>query len=189
MATFTWTGQSTTTPTGDKTIGATDKFGLYGSAFNNAIVVGSYQDSTHAENNSNSELCAGAPHMNNTKYVDSTHVSINGAGSAALASNVPTNAQCPLKLNFSHGSSVATSAATFWADDGTTAATPPTEVTFQAIEKSNTTWVNAGGSGSALSLADQATGTSHDFYIAFSNSPTAAGVKTAYRMQIQLTYQ
>lgn len=189
MATFTWTGQSTTSPTGDKTIGSTDKLSLYGANFNDAVVVNSYQDSTHVENSANAEQCAGGPHMNNTKYVDATHVSINGGASAVLASNVPTNAQCPLKVNFSHGSAVATSAATFWADDGSVTTNPPTDLTVKAGEKSNTSWSSPGGSGAAMALADQASATSHDFYIFLSCTPTAVGVKTAARAQIQLTYQ
>lgn len=186
MATFTWTGQDTN---GTTTVcGATDKFGFYGAAFNTAVEVSAYQTTTHVENVSNVEQCA-TYHINNTKYVDSTHVIINGAASAELAANVPTNAQCPLKLTFADAASVATSAATFWAYDGSTASEVPTGVTFQCGEKSDTTWTNAEGSAAALTLTNQGAATSHDFYIFMSASPESVGVKTAFALEIQLTYQ
>lgn len=186
MATFTWTGQDTAA--GTKVCGATDKFGFYGATFNAAIEVGQFQDTIHVENSSNADQCA-TNHINNTKYVASGTVNINGGGTVSLAANVPTNAQCPLLLNFAHGSSVATSAATFWAYDGTTPATAPTGVTFYAGEKGDTAWTAAGGSAAAVTLTDQSTATSHDFYIFMSVSPDSVGVKTDFALEIQLTYQ
>jgi hypothetical protein len=185
-AVFTWTGQRTDAST--VTCGATDKFGFYGAAFNTAVEVGAYQDTTHVENTSNEDQCA-TNHVHNTKYVDSTHVIIDGAASAELAANVPTTAQCPLKLNFTFDTSVTTTACTFWAYDGSTASAVPTGVTFQALEQSDTTWTNAEGSAAAVTITDDTTGTSHDYYIAMSASPESAGAKTAFALEIQLTYQ
>ena len=185
MATFTWTAQLTT---GTLTIGSTDKVGFYGTNFGDAITVNSYQDSTHIENSSGTHLCT-TNHVNNTKYLTSTTVSINGGGSQTLGASVPTTAQCPLKINFSHSSAVATSAGKFWADNGSDTGTAPTDVTFQAGEQSDTSWTAGAPKSNAVTLTDQSSATSHDFYIFCSASPTAVGDKTAFRLGIELTYQ
>jgi hypothetical protein len=185
MATFTWTAQLTT---GTLTIGATDKIGLYGASFGDAITVGSYQDSTHIENSGGTHQCS-TNHVHNLKYVDSTHFTIDGGGSTLLAAGAPTTAQCPLKINFADAASVATSGAIFWAYDNSTDTNAPTNVTIKAIEQSNTTWGTPAGRASAISLAAQGAATSHDFYIGISNSPAAVGDLTAYAFKIELTYQ
>lgn len=113
-------------------------------------------------------------------------MSLNGAGSANLSTL--TTANSPLKFNFSDGASVATSAGKFYAYDGTTDATPAVGVTVQAAQGGTTsTWVAANGSGAALTLADQAAATSHDFFIALSMSPSSTGAKTG-KMKMTLTY-
>lgn len=188
MATFTWTGQATDTPTNDVTIGATDKFSFYATNFNDAITTTAFQDSSHVENSGNTETCTGGVHMSNTKWVSSTNVDINGAGSEVLSGTAPTNAECPLKINFAHGSAVATSSNTFWADDGATSTAVPTDVTFQAGEQADTTWTQAEGSAAGVTVADSASSTSHDFFLFMSASPDTVGVKTAFRLQMQLTY-
>lgn len=121
------------------------------------------------------------------KYLTSTTYSLNGGGSTSLAAGAPTTAQCPLKFNFADAASVATSNGKFYAYDGTTDATAMSGVTVQAIEQSNTTWIAANGSGSAVSLANQSAATSHDFYIALSLSPSSTGAKTG-KIKISLTY-
>jgi hypothetical protein len=185
MASFSWVAQLTT---GTLTIGSTDKVGFYGANFGDAITVNSYQDSTHIENSSGTHQCT-TNHVHNTKYLTSTTVSVDGGASQTLGASVPTTAQCPLKINFSDTSSVATSAGKFWADNGSDTATAPTGVTFQAGEQSNTSWTAAAPKSSAVSLANQAAATSHDFYIFCSASPTTVGDKTAFRLGIELTYQ
>lgn len=190
MATWTLTGQRTD---GSSTIsvGATDRV-WFNSGVNltDNVVVSAYQDGTHVSDNADAHqaTCGGAGgHLNNIKYLTSTTISINGAGSVSLAANVPTNVQCPLKFNFSDAASVATSNGKFYAYDGITDTTAMVGATFQAIEKSNTTWVAANGSAAALNLINQSASTSHDFYIACSMSPTATGAKTG-KIKITLTY-
>ncbi len=187
MATFTFTAQGTDTATTNIALAATDKLGFYGANFGDAITVNQYQSSTHAESSTGTHLCT--THINNTKYLTGTTISINGGASATLSSTVPATTQCPLKINFSDAASVATSSATFWVDDGTTNTAGPVGVTAQAAEKWNTSWVNTAGSGTAVALANQAAATSHDFFILLSLSPTSVGTKTAVRAQISLTYQ
>lgn len=187
MATFTWTGQGTNAGVTNTTIGATDKLGFYGSSFGDAIAVGSYQDSTHVENSGGTELCT--THINNTKYVASGTLSVNGGGTEALDGTNLATTECPLLINFAHGSAVACSSITFWAYDGSTDTAVPTNVTFQCAEQGDTAWTNAEGSGSAMALEDSASATSHDFYLAVSASPEAVGDLTAFALKIQLTYQ
>lgn len=181
MATWTLTAQLTT---GTLAVGATDRVWWNGSAFGTNVVVGSYQDSTHIASNTDTHLCT-TNHVNNTKYLTATTVSINGAGSTALPI---ATASCGLKFNFADPSSVATSGAKFYAYDGTTDTTAMSGVTFQAAQGGSTsTWVAANGSGTGLALADQTAATSHDFFVATSVSPTSTGAKTG-KVKITLTY-
>lgn len=183
MATWTVTAQLTT---GTLSVGATDRIWLMGAAFNDDVLVSSHQSSIHITNSSNTHQCTSF-HVNNVAYVDSTHFTLNGGGSTALASGAPTQGQCPLKFNFSDASSVTTSASTFYAYDGITDATAMAGVTFYAIEQSNTSWTAANGSGSALTLASQTAATSHDWYIALSATPTSTGAKSG-SVKLAITY-
>src|SRR5689334_1200937 len=145
MATWAVTGQGTDGST-NQTFGATDRIWLNGTNFGDNITVGSYQDSTHRSNSSDVHQCTSV-HIHNIKYVDSTHFILDGGSSTALSATVPTTANCPFKFNFSDPSSVATSGAKFYAYDGTTDATAMAGITFQAFERSNTSWTSANGSG------------------------------------------
>ena len=190
MATFTWTGQGTN-GSDNITIEATDKIGFYGAAFGDAITVSEYQTTTHNETSGGTHDCPSSStvHLHNTKYISGTEFALDAGGTETLNGTNLTTAECPLKINFAHGSSVATSSATFWAYDGTTDSAVPTEVTFQCAEQADTAWTNAEGSGAAMTLDDNTTDTSHDFYLALSASPEAVGDKTAFAVKIQLTYQ
>lgn len=182
MATWALTAQLTT---GTLSVGATDRLWFNGSTFGTNVTVSSYQDSTHISNSSDAHQCT-TNHVNNVKYLSSTTMSLNGAGSANLSTLTTGNS--PFKFNFSDAASVATSAATFYFYDGTTDATAMAGVTVQAAEGGTTsTWVAANGSGAALSLANQSAATSHDFFIAASLSPTSTGAKTG-KCKITLTY-
>ena len=182
MATWTVTAQLTT---GTLTVGATDRVWLNGAAWGDNVTVSSYQDSTHISNSSDAHQCT-TNHVHNVKYLSSTTMSLDGAGSANLSTL--TTANSPLKFNFSDAASVATTAATFYAYDGTTDATAMVGVTFQAAEGGTTsTWVAANGSGSALTIADDTAATSHDYFIAISVTPTSVGAKTG-KVKLALTY-
>ena len=186
-ATFVWTGQSTATPTNDQTItDGTRKLSFYGAAFNDPIQITTGANlSTHVEDFSNVEQCT-VNHISNTERTDGTHVKIQG-GSEVLLNTLLTT-ECPLKINFSHGSSVVTTAATFFCYDGTTPATAPTDVNVYACEQTDASWTAVGGSANTLALDDNTTATSHDFFIALSVLLTAVGIKTAFKMKFQLTY-
>ena len=172
--------------TGTLAVGATDRVWFNGANFGDNVVVAAYQTSTHISNSSDAHQCT-TNHVNNVMYVAGTTCSINGGGTVTLSGSVPTTAQCPLLVNFADAASVATSAGKFYAYDGTTDATGMVGVTVQAIEQSNTSWVAANGSGSAVNLANQSASTSHNFYLAMSLSPSSTGAKTG-KFKVSLTY-
>lgn len=183
MATYTWTLQGTS-PT---VIDATDIIQFAGAAFNNALFVGNYQDSIHVKTSLGVNRSLGnVPH--NTKYVTSTTMSLDGASAVNLNDASLTTATAPLKINFSHGSSVAITNHILYAYNGSVTTTPPVEVNFKCAERGNTTWVSAGGSAAALALADHAAATSHDFYVLLSASPTAVGTKNSFVIRDELIY-
>ena len=160
-----------------------DIYQFAAATFNSPITVGSYNDSTHVETSVGGNKSSGNT-PKSSKYLTSTTVSINGGASQNL--NTVTTANSPIKINFSHGTSVATTAAAFYAYDGTTTSAVPTEVTLWAAEQGNSTWVGAEGSGAALALNDQAANTSHDFYILASVSPDTVGLKTKKTKKMEL---
>lgn len=184
MASWGLTAQLTT---GTLTVNATDRVWWNGASFGTNVVVGSYQDTTHITTSTDSHLCT-TNHVNNTKWLTSTTVSINGAGSTSLP---VATASHGLKFTFTDAASVATSAAKFYAYDGTTDATAMAGVTFQAHSVqdgvANTTWRTANGLGAALTFSDQAAATSHDYYVSTSVTPTSTGAKTG-SVKISLTY-
>ena len=185
MAAFEWYGQDT--GTADMLIGATDKVSFYGAAFNDAIEVSSYQDSSHVENSANSEICSTA-HLMNTKYIAAGSVDLNAGDGGALGAAMPTDEGCPLLILFGDASSVVTTNTTFWAYDNATDSAVPTGVTFQCFEGGNATWTNAEGSGAAMGVADDTTAATHMYYLGLSASPESVGVKTDFALKFQLTY-
>lgn len=180
MATYAWTLQGTS-PT---TIEATDTIQFAGSGgFDSAITVGEYNDTTHVEGSGGAnDSSANSP--KNSKYLTSSTVDI-GAGSVSLST--VADADCPLKINFSHGSAVAITNHILYAYDGAVTTNAPSGVNVQLAEQGDTNWTQAHGSGSALSIADSASATSHDFYILASASPTSVGAKT-FTLRDELTY-
>lgn len=185
MAGFQWYGQDTGTNT--MMLQATDRFGFYGAAFNDAIETSAYQDSCHVENSSNTEICATA-HLHNVKWVASGSCDIDGGNGGALGAAMPPQAACQVIVLFGDDSSVSTSNASIWAYNGTTDATAPVDVDVQCLEQADTAWSNIDGSGNAMALTDQGAAATHNFYLAFSCSPSAVGVKEELAFKLQLTY-
>jgi hypothetical protein len=171
MATTTFTLQGTS-PT---TIGSTDFIQFAKATFGSAIKAGEYQDSTHVESSVGGNSSSGnTPY--NTKYVDATHVSINGGASALLTTTTTGNA--PLKINFSHGSAVAVTSWLFYAYDGSVTTNAPANCTVKAALAGASTWSQPHGSASAIDLGSSTSAMSHDRYVAVSYSPTTVGAKT-----------
>jgi hypothetical protein len=187
MATYTWVLQGTS-PT---TIEATDLVQFAGATFDSAITVGAYNDTTHVESSVGADDSSGNT-PNNVKFISAT----GGTGGDSQADwgdgtedlDAITDAECTLKITFAHGSAVATSSHIFYAYDNSTTTAVPTGVTFYAAEQGDTNWTNAEGSAAGLTVADSASATSHDFYIAVSASPESVGEKTAFALRSELTY-
>ncbi len=187
MATFTWYLQGVT-PT---TIEATDIIQFAGGTFDSPITVGAYNSSTHCESSVGADdSSANTP--KNAKFISQgggtggdSQVDI-GAGTVDLDS--VSTADCPLKINFSHGSSVVTTGAIFYAYDGTTPATAPTDITVVGAEQGDANFTACEGSASPVTITDDTTGTSHDYFLIVSASPDSVGEKTAFAFRCELTY-
>lgn len=186
MATYTWTLQGTS-PT---TIEATDKLQFAGAGgFDTNITVAAYNDTTHVESSGGANDSSGNT-PNNNKFISQT----GGTGGDSQGDwgdgtediDAILQAECTLKINFAHGTSVAVSSHTIYAYN-TSDATPPTEVDFRIAELGDTNWTEAEGSGAALAVGDSASATSHDFYFLVSVSPTTVGAKT-FKLKSALTY-
>lgn len=187
MATFTWYLQGTS-PT---TVGATDIIQFAGSGgFNSKITVNEYNDTTHVKASGGSDLSSGNT-PNNVKFISQT----GGTGGDSQADwgdgtedlDAITNAEATLRINFSDASSVITESAIFYAYDGTTPATAPSNVDVRAAEVGDANFTQAEGSGSPVTITDDTAATSHDYYIAVSVSPTTVGLKE-FAFRIELTY-
>lgn len=180
MASFTHTLQGTT-PT---TIAATDILQFAAGTFDSKITVGEYNGSTHVKTSADADKSSGNTPRNN-KYISGTEVSVDGGATKNLSTI--TTAECALKINFSHTSSVAVESAIFYAYDGTTTTNAMAGTTVQAAEQGDTNWTQVDGSGSAVALADNTAATSHDYFIPISASPTSVGAKSG-KERVELTY-
>lgn len=187
MATFVWTLQGTS-PT---TIDASDVVQFAGGTFGSAITVGAYNGSTHVRASGGADDSSGNT-PKNSKFISQTggtagdsQVDIGG-GTVDLDS--VSTANCPLKINFSHGSSVVTTGNIFYAYDGTTTTAVPTGVTFVAAEQGDANWTAAEGSAAGVTVTDDTTATSHDYYLLASVSPDSVGLKSAFSLRMELTY-
>jgi hypothetical protein len=156
-----------------------------GTNFGDNITVGTYQSSTHITDSANGQRDTVSP-VNNTKYIDSTHASINGGASAALP--IP-DASCGLLFTFSNPASVATMGAQLYAYDGVDDINAIDSLSFMAAEGNiSTQWVSANGLNSALRLQDHdAPSSEHNFYVATSLSPLTSGLKSG-KLKIVLSF-
>lgn len=187
MATSTYTLQGTT-PT---TIDATDKIQFAGAGgFDDPITVGEYNDTTHVKSSADANDSSGNGPYNN-KFISQT----GGTGGDSQADwgggtedlDQILASECALKYNFSDASSVAITNHTMYFYDGTTDTTPPSGLDCRLAEQGDTNFTEAEGSGSALSVTDSSSATSHDFYFVPSVSPTSVGLKTG-KLKNALTY-
>lgn len=179
-ATFTFTLQGTS-PT---VIANTDSLQFAGAGFDTPVAVGEYNSSMHVKTSGGTNKSASNTPRNN-KFISATQVDW-GTGVQNLSAISTANSA--LKINFTEDIAVATSGAKFYAFDGTTIANGPTGVTFKAAQRGNSSWVDAEGSGSPLSLADQTSATSHDYFIPVSASPDSVGLKSNFALRFELTY-
>lgn len=180
--TQTWALQGST-PT---TIGATDSIQFSDGTFDNPITVSSFNGGTHVRSSGGSDDSASNT-PNNVKYI--------AAGTADWGDGTENcsamlNSEATLKITVGYDTNITVTGITFYAYDGTTPATAPTNLDVYAFEFGDTAWVNCDGSGSALTLGNSTTpATSHVFYVALSASPSAVGTQSANKVKFSFTYQ
>lgn len=187
MATYIWYLQGGS-PT---TIDATDLIQFAGASFDTAVTVGQYQASTHVESSVGANDSSGNT-PKNSKFISQaggtggdSQVDIGGG---TVDIDTISTANCPLKINFSHGSSVTTTGHIIYAYDGTTTTAVPTGVDFRIAEQGDANFTEAEGSAAGCTVNDDTTATSHDYYFLISASPTSVGRKTAFKIRSELTY-
>jgi len=158
-----------------------------GGAFDGAVTVGAFQDSTHNEYPSSVDVSAGVGR--NNKWRGGALVSLDGGGDVAL--NTITSGQCTLRYIFTHGCAVAITSHIFYAYDGTTPATGPggdDAMECFAFEFGDTNWTLTSGNNFTVSITDSGSDTQHNFSVGVSCSPKTVGTKTNFALRSELTY-
>lgn len=156
-----------------------------------------WQDGTHIGNDDpGTDQCAGGvggggAHVSNVKFLTTSTMSLNAAGSANITdANLAAN-DCTLRIHLTNASSVATQNTFFYTFDGATTTTEAVEVECYAFERgvTATAWTqvnddsaNIGGdnSGERLDLGEKSTATDHTWYLALSARGESAGQKTSF---------
>ena len=181
--------------------------GFYGSnGFGYSVSIGSYQDTTFITDSTGSDE---GPQVDNTKYVNTSGVSVNGGGNIHIQ-ELP-NYLATLNARFTNAQSVKTQNAKIYGSERGDKNAAPSGLTLKAasVIHPNTTqdlsgsgsanWVTLQGSGVTLSLHDspgtsglspngsETQDTRHDFYIALSSKPNTAGAKE-FQIQVELEY-
>lgn len=163
------------------------------------ITVDAYNDGTHLGNGDPGTDQCGANHANNTKFLTTGTVSLNGGGSQAINDTNITADECTIRIHFTDAASVATSSGRFYIYDGTTTTTEATDIQAYGFEQgqADTAWteinddsavIGGDNSGERLDLTDSAAATTHTFFVAVSAGPEAVGAKTAFDFGFALTF-
>lgn len=164
------------------------------------ITVGNWNTGTHiGDGDPGTDQC-GATHVPNIEWISGTEYSLNGGGTQTLNDTTVTETECTIKIEFTDGSSVATSNGRFYSFDASTVTNEAVGVEAYAWEQGVSDvggWVminddsgNTGGdnSGERLSLSDQGGATEHTFFIVVTARPESVGSKTEFDFGIALTY-
>lgn len=171
------------TPT---TVEAGDFVAFSNGTFGEPVVATEFNGGTHVRSSVGADdSTANTP--NNVKYVASGTADW-GDGTESL--DLITDAEATLKITLTESVSITVTGITMYGFDGTTPATAPVGMDVYLAEVGDTTWTNADGSGSALSLSDSSTpATDHYFYVAISASPSSVGTKDTNKTRFAFTYQ
>lgn len=197
MATFTWEVYADT-PGWFSVAANTIVFSGSATDLTVPITVGTWQTGSHLGSGDPGTDQCGTNHVPNVKYVSSTQFD-PGAGTETLNDTNLVATECTMRILFADASSVALSAARFYAFNGSTETNEAVGVEAYAFEQGvgATTWTqlnddsgNIGGDNSAerLALSDQTAATEHTYYIAVSARPETVGAKTNFDFGIALTY-
>ena len=198
MATFTWEVYSDTP--GWHSVGSnTLVFSGSNTDLTSPITVGNWNSGTHLGSGDPGTDQCGTNHIQNVEYISNTQFSLDGGTTESLNDTNLAQTECTIRINFTDGSSVATSNGRVYSFDGSTETNEAIGIEAYAFERgvSATSWTqinddsaNIGGdnSGERLSLGDSSAATQHTFYVAISARPESVGSKTQFDIGIALTY-
>ena len=185
--TFTWAWYKLNTTTWTD-FSAGNMIGFYGTTTYGAKVrVANYNVGMHLRTSSgvDTDACANT-HMTGIQYVAAGTCKVNG-GSTVNLNTVTANES--VRIIFTAGATaVSTESGIFYAYDGSTDATSPTNVTVQGAEQGDAAWTACGGSAAAVTLTDQGSNISHTFSLIMTASPVTVGEKTAFAWKISIDY-
>jgi hypothetical protein len=181
--------------TSETIVDGVQRLWLNGISFGSEVDIGSYQDSSNltTENDDHPLL------LRNVKYVAPDQAQIETlqpssygpsyygldtyAGTRATGAGptitlpIPTNV-CQLHFKIDSDLPITITGARFYAYDGIDDVNLFPKIQFHAAEGgTNGLWTTANGSSQSLLLSQQASATTHDYFIALSASPTATGDK------------
>lgn len=184
MATFAWEGGDHVT-----SLPSNLKLGFYGPTFGDTIAIGEYQESNHATN-TGAENSGSIP---SARYVLASGSSwtywsggAQGAGSGSV-NTIPSGC-CTLHIQFTHGSAVNTQNGRFFSYDGSDPANSSTSVSNKGFEHGDSSWADCDIEEGYISLDNQGSSDTHDFYVAVTATPLSAGAHTDVAYRIQLEY-
>lgn len=192
--------------TADIPIENLERLWLNGLAFDDAVPVSIYQNSSSLTESDDQDPLI----VRNVKYLSSTQAEIDqvvvssfGAaafgfdgygGSKAIEGNTQVvslpvaSDQCQLRVKIESTIPIAISAAKFYAYDGIIDVNPYRGIDFFAAEGGvSTTWQNANGVSLGLSCSDRTLNTVHNYYLAVSASPRQTGDKQG-KLKFVFTY-
>jgi hypothetical protein len=182
--------------------------GFFGDGFGVSLGIGNYNARTFITNSAGT---VEGPEVDNIKYTASNSGIIGQAGSSVLLTQIP-NYKSTLNIRFTHSTSVKVSNTEFRIYDRSNINNPASGLTCRVAEiihpdttqtnngSGDSTWTNAGGSGSKLSLVNSpgtsglspsgvnTSSTRHDWYVAISASPDTIGAKTEFGAYVATEY-
>lgn len=187
--TFTWYLQGLT-PT-EISYGDGDILQFADGSFNGPVYVGEWNDSTHVKTDAGTDKSS-ANTPNNNKFISQD----GGGGGGSQADwgdgtedlDQITSAEASLKINIADTSAFVVNDAIFFSYDGIDTADPLAGLSVKAAEVGDTNFTDAEGNASALSLTDQGSATSHDYFIVISKSPDTVGLKSD-KLRFEATIQ
>lgn len=155
-------------------------------SFGESVSIAAYQHSTHAQDTSGDHICS-ATHLNNTQFVSSTQLKINGSAPQTITTSIPSPVQVPLLVTFNSTrvvtiSNVAVQAYNLtWPNIGVLAG-----VDIRALEQGVwTSWKNINGTSAQLTAGSGAS--TYTWRLGLSASPTSGNSKV-FGLRFSLTW-
>lgn len=175
--------------------GGFNTIGFYGPGFGLSVRVGEYNETTFRTTEDGSTDGSALP---NLRYANTSGAYVASEIVATELTSVE-NSEATLRIRLTTDSAVSTQNAKFRTFDKTSINSAPSGVTVYAAEiikpsgavpgSGDTNWTEIYGSGSVLSLDDQATAaTEHNFYIGLTCTPDSIGEKTNFAFYFECEF-